>query len=186
MTHFIVALVAFVAGAIAYRVLMGNQSRTRQTLPDRSSLLHLPPDRTLDALRHLAESNRTLHGQRIDREFSVVTATLGFYGGLVALTYTVTSVPDNALFLGVVWLISLGLAFLVFLYLEGSGRANNANQAAAEWAEDTIARILEVSGIPGFPIPEGHPNRYRWLWEVLIVVAGAIVSAALITLRLWK
>ncbi len=184
MTHYIVALVAFLAGAIVYRVLMGNQSKTRPVLPDTSSLQHLPPDRALDALRHLAEANRTLHRQRIDREFSVVTATLGFYGGLVALTYTVTRVPDNALFLGAVWLVSLGLAFLVFLYLDGSGRANTANQTAAEWAEDTMAKMLGDSGILGFPIPKGHPNRYRWVWEVLVVVAGAIASAAAITLRL--
>ena len=183
MTHYIVALVAFVVGAIAYRMLMGGQPRSRPALPDTSTLPRLSPDSALEALRHLAEANRVLHRQRIDREFSVVTATLAFYAGLVALTYTLSPTP-SPLFVVAVWLVTLGLAFVVFMYLDGSGRANDVNQTAAEWAEDTIAQLVGDSGIRGFPIPRGHPNQFRWVWEALVVIVGAIVAAGLITLRL--
>lgn len=184
MKDYILAPVAFLAGAVAYRLLTCcRDRRTRPPLPDVTALGVLSTDGVAEALRGLSGTNRTLHGQRIDREFSVVTATLALYGGTVALTYTLSPLLPSTPFLPIIWFTFVGLAFLVLLYLDGSRRANEGNQIAAEWAEDTLAAILGHSGARGFPIPTGHPNRYRWIWEVVVVITGALISAYLITIR---
>jgi len=154
----------------------------------------------LDALAFLSQIHRGLHESRIGRELKVVVASITLFVVAAGVSCTGTvrlTLPMK----GIVWLGFACVVALVCRYMRGSAKANQRNQGLAEAAEDAVLRALmhkEVTEIElyerRFPLKglkakdeqatdiERHPNWYRWLWQVVIVAVGAVLSAVLIAL----
>jgi hypothetical protein len=150
----------------------------------------------LEALTSLSRTHRSLHEERVKREFALVIAMVTFYTAAIALRYSAAEkLPlDNWIFrLGAVLYFGV-LACAAGIYLHGSARANDYNQRIAENAEDKIVEILSSAGInllhevqrptvtkDSTEEVRKHPNRYRWRWQISIVVFAAIFAAIAFT-----
>lgn len=134
----------------------------------------------VDILKSFSQTHRSIHGERVRRELHVVITTLGFYAAAVSLKYTGKLPPDQT-FKWFVWVGFFSLAVAAFIYLWESASANRINQGLAERAESAAIVLLERAGITNFERPAGHPAKLRWLWEALIILIAAVLSACLIT-----
>jgi len=151
----------------------------------------------VDGLKFLAQTHRSIHEERIKRELTVVITTLTFYLVSISLKWSSTiKLPvDHSVFRLCLWGGFLLLAFFVFVYMWGSGRANDFNQTMAEVTEDTLMETLNLSVFEetekrmnekpnkkkhrtrgGF-----HPNQFRWAWLAGVVSLAAIFAAYVIT-----
>ena len=169
--YMIVWITGFAVGVLVYRF---RRSATKPPLPDLCNLAGLSETAAVDTLKAFSETQRSLHAGRSERDFTIVTTTLAFYGATVALKYTSSQFPKDIG--GWLALAFVALAGVVTLNVAASAEASDKNQAAAEWAEDTLAKRLTKT-ISGFPTPRGHPNWSRWLWFLTAVWSGAGLGA---------
>jgi hypothetical protein len=153
----------------------------------------------LKALQHRSQIYRSLHDSRIGREFKLVIYTVTFF--LVCVSAKLFSnIPATSPLLSKTLplydIFTLAAFVFVcamsFLYLKGSASANDRNQKDAEVAEDVMVRYLENS--PPHDLrkqyreidankklrAETRPNRYRWIWQWVVIVVGAAFSFAMI------
>lgn len=153
----------------------------------------------LTALQHRSQVYRSLHDSRIGREFKLVISTVTFF--LVCVSAKLFgNIPETsqllkkALPLYNIFTIAafVFVCAMSFLYLRGSAGANDRNQKDAEVAEEVMVRYLEDS--PPHDLrkhyreidankkltAETRPNRYRWIWQWVVIVVGATFSFAII------
>ena len=146
----------------------------------------------LEALTSLSQTHRSLHEERVKREFALVITMVTLYTAAIALRYSAADkLPlDNWIFrLGAVVYFGV-LACAAGIYLHGSARANDYNQRIAENTEDKIVEILSSAGInllhevqrptvakDSTEWERKHPNRHRWRWQISIVVFAAVFAA---------
>jgi hypothetical protein len=148
----------------------------------------------LQALISLSQTHRSIHEARIKREFTLVITMVTLYTAAIVLRYSAAErLPlDNYIFLVIVSLYLSVLACTAWIYLRRSACANDYNQRVAENAEDEIVKVLSQAGIDVLrevqrPSCEKdstreerkHPNKYRWRWQVAIILfaAGSAVIA---------
>jgi uncharacterized membrane protein YfcA len=136
----------------------------------------------INTLISLSQTHRRIHADRIKRELQVVIATLGFYAAGIALKFSEKGLPEASIFKTAVWIGFGFLAVAAFIYLRGSKRANAINQNAAHAAEGTLVALLNArGGLQDYPTPSGQPAKLRWLWEILVILFGALLSAFVMT-----
>jgi hypothetical protein len=161
---------------------------SQTTAPTTNSPLLTEAD--LDLLKHIASSNRNLHEARKTREYSIVLATFTFYVLSVAASfYEPIDLPDdNEMFLFCLWFTYIFLGRLAYLDIKTGGLANEVNQNTAHWAEDSIIKHLEGKNLPTLKqylekksTFQKQPRRHAWLWQCLVILGGAVVSAIVIT-----
>ncbi len=137
-----------------------------------------PKDYDFEALKFLSKTHRNLHQERIAKEFKLVITTLTFFVISVGAKCAELLPTDKDVFDYCVWGGFLALAFVAFVYIWQSSKANKLNQKAAEWVEDKIIDVFKEAVIG----KNSHPCKARWLFEALIILVGAIISAMAITL----
>lgn len=138
----------------------------------------------VDDLTFVSQTNRPIHEARIGREFQMTVAMLTFFAACVVARY---EIPVGApifqarfsLYDICVVLAFTGLVVVAIVNLVGSMRANKQNQKLAECAEDLVLQDLLDRGVK-LPLPQGHPNKARWIWQLVIIIAGAVIAAVLI------
>ena len=142
----------------------------------------------IDDLKFVPQTHRPLHEARIGREFQMTVTILAFFAACVVARYELPE--ESVIFLSCfspydvcILLAFAGLVVIATLNLIGSMQANRMNQKLAERAEDIILQDLKVKGVD-LPTPIGHPNKARWLWQLIIIVAGALIAAILIIVPL--
>jgi hypothetical protein len=130
-----------------------------------------------DALIFLSQTHRALHERRIQRSFRIVISTLTLLGICVAAKFAADSnwPKDDMLFDFLVWVVFLGIWWLVLKDFSSSRDANNINQTIAQDAEDLIIDDLKISK------PKQNPRQKVWLWETMVVSLGVFASAFVLT-----
>ena len=131
-----------------------------------------------DSLKFLSDRHRSLHQERIAKEFKLVITTLSFFVLFTGASYSKKLPTDDCVFVFCVWVGFLALSLVAFIYLWQSKEANKLNQKAAEWLEDKIIDVFNEASLG----KNNHPSKSRWFLEALIILVGAIVSATAITL----
>ncbi len=145
----------------------------------------------LQALISLSQTHRSIHEARIKREFTLVITMVTLYTAAIVFRYSAAKqlpLDDWSFLIGAPLFLSV-LACAAWIYLFRSARANDYNQRVAENAEDEIVKILSDAGIDLLrevqrPSSEKnsteeqrkHPNKYRWRWQVAIVVFAAVFA----------
>jgi hypothetical protein len=136
-----------------------------------------------DALVFLSQTHRSLHEQRIKRSFKIIVSTLTFFVLCVAAKFAAdTKLPTSeASFKAVVWITFIALWGVAAINFWGSRGANMINQDIAQKAEDAIITHLADKKLIVLSPPNRNPRKMAWLWEMLIVLGGAVASAYAIT-----
>jgi len=132
-----------------------------------------------EVLKYLSTTHRALHKERMTRSFRIVVTALTFYTLSVAAALSKeTQLPTFASFDCLVWAFFLVVASFVAWDSYASGKANEWNQRAAQAAEDSL--IDDLGSLYKKPTSD-NPRRQAWLWEVIIIFAGAVNAAIVIT-----
>lgn len=142
------------------------------------------------SLASLAQLHRSIHEDRMKREFGVVISMITLSAACFGVRYAKgLTQPVNFTVGVIVWIYFAVLAVAGCVYLRGSGKANRFNQSLAEAAEDDLIEALHPTLLkrirPAWQDPAQdrlekrcrHPNELRWRWQAALVVFAAFVSA---------
>jgi hypothetical protein len=139
------------------------------------------PGQQIEILKHLSAIHRREFDQRRRNAWKVVTATLAFY--VFAVTARLGGNVDIEYPPGAVWMGALGFAALISVHLDRLHRANEANLAIAQAAEDELIAIAGVEPLINArnAAMSRQSGSFNWsLWvQVTLIAAFAIAAAAL-------
>lgn len=160
---------------------------------------------SINALIHLSNINRSIHKDRIQREFRFTIKIITFYllcvsakltGNISTIGHIHSCRLHNHSFLGCPLLITIVIFLIVTLviswwYLCTSAKSNAKNQRIAEIAENTIPKLLDGDKYKEFKKKyncitkknkKSHPSKHRWVLEALSITLFAILSLMIIIL----
>lgn len=139
----------------------------------------------LDALKAVSERYHASHERRVGHELQVVIACLGLFAAVAAFRLSTSFAgQSNPAFVPVVLGSFLALCLLATVYLKTSANSNALDLEKARAADQDIVNYLRTqAACPNIQAVVDHnvesPSKNRWIWEFLVVWAGAGVSVTL-------
>ena len=138
-------------------------------------------DETLETLRFLSRTHRSIQENRIKSEVHGFFTTLTFYALLSASKFSSQiTLPTDKLFKVLTWILLLAVACISSAYLCVLHKGSNVNRTIAENAENTLAELVGHGGVIPVGIRGKHPVKTKW-WQLVMIFVFALASGFIIT-----
>lgn len=139
------------------------------------------PHGTLETLRFLSQTHRSIQENRIKGEVRAFYTTLTFYALLSASRFSSQiTLPSDPVFKILTWVLLLTVAGLSCAYLWGLHKGSSLNRTIAENAENALAQLVQRDAVIPAEIRGKHPVKTKW-WQFIIIFLFALASGVIIT-----